>query len=61
MIWGSWGRDEALVVVTYFVELDDVGVSNFLQDFDFPSDPFHVLLVVDFLFLKDFDGHLGKK
>ena len=33
-------------------------MSNFLQDFDFPSDSFYIFLVVDLVFLKDFDGYL---
>ena len=43
---------------TYLVELDYVGMSNFLKNFDFPGDAFYILLVVDFLLLENFDGHL---
>ena len=43
---------------TYLVELDDVGVANFFEDFDFASDAFNVFLVVDLLLLKNFHGHL---
>jgi len=43
---------------TYLVELNDVGVANFFENFDFASDPLHVLLVIDFFFLKNFYSHL---
>ena len=33
-------------------------MANFLQNFYLPRDPLNVLLVVDFFFLKDFDGDL---
>ena len=33
-------------------------MSNFLQDFDFPGDSFYIFLVIDLVFLKDFDGYL---
>ena len=45
-------------IVTHFVKLNDVRVSNFLEDLDFPGDSFDVLLVIDFLFLKNFYGDL---
>ena len=44
----------------YLVELDNMGVPNFLKDFDLTGDAFNVFLIVDFLFLQDFDGHLQK-
>ena len=44
--------------MTYLVELDDVGVTNFLEDFDFPSDSLNVLLIVDLLLLENFDSDL---
>ena len=46
------------ILDTYLVELDDVWVANFLEDFDFSSDSLNVLLIVDLLLLEDFDGHL---
>lgn len=33
-------------------------MSDFLKDFDFPGDAFNILLVIDFLLLENFDGHL---
>ena len=41
----------------YFVKLDDIWVSDLLQDFDLPSDSFDIFLIVDLVFLKYFDGH----
>ncbi len=35
-----------------------MGVSDFLQDFNLPSDSLHVLLVVDLLLLQNFNCHL---
>jgi len=46
---------------TYLVELDDVGVAHLLQNFDLAGDALNVFLVVDLLFLQDFDGHLRDK
>jgi len=40
-----------IAAFAYLVELDDMGVSDFLEDFNLPSDSLHVLLVVDLLFL----------
>ena len=46
---------------TYLVELDDVGVAHLLQNFDLAGDALNVFLVVDLLFLQDFDGNLRDK
>lgn len=35
-------------------------MSNFLKDLDLSSDALDVLLVIDFLFLKNFDSDLNK-
>ena len=51
-------KEEDVKWSTHFVKLDDVRVSNFLEDLDFPGDSFDVLLVIDFLFLKNFYGDL---
>ena len=51
-------KEEDVKWSTHFVKLDDVGVSNFLEDLNFPGDSFDVLLVIDFLFLKNFYGDL---
>ena len=42
-----------------FVELDDVRVSHLLQDLDLTSDSLIVLLVMDFVFLEDFNRNLN--
>ena len=44
--------------ISYLIELDDIGVTNFLQNLDFSCDAFHILLVVDLFLLKNFDCHL---
>ena len=41
----------------YLVELYDIWVSDLLEDFDFSGDSLDVFLIVDFVFLEDFDGH----
>ena len=41
-----------------FVELNNIGVSDLLQYFDFPADPLDVLFVLDARLFQDFDGHL---
>jgi len=46
---------------TYLVELDDVRVADLLQNFDLAGDALNVFLVVDLLFLQDFDGNLRDK
>ena len=47
------------IYIAYFIELDDVGVSNFLENFDFSGDAFNILLVVYFFLLKNFDSNLN--
>lgn len=42
-----------------FVELNDVGVSHLLQDLDLTSDSLHVFLVMDLVFLEDFNRNLN--
>lgn len=51
-------HEKLLLRLNNLVELDDIGMANFLQNFNFPRNPFNVLLVVDLFFLKDFDGNL---
>ena len=43
---------------TYIVELDDVWVSDFLEDCDFAIDTLQVGMVLDFLLLEDFYRNL---
>ena len=43
---------------TYFVELDDVRMSDQLEDVDFSGDSFDVRDILDFVFLKNFDCNL---
>lgn len=52
MVYMIWVRTE------YLVELDDVRVSQDLQDTYLARDPFDVGLLHDFLFLQGLDGHL---
>lgn len=42
----------------YLIELDDIGVSNLLEDLDLPRDALYVLLVFDLVFLQDFHSNL---
>ena len=39
-------------------ELDDVGMSNHLEDIDFPRHSQDVCVLDDFALLQDLDGHL---
>ena len=43
--------------LTYLVELNDVGVSDFLQDVDFTSHTLHVPFVFDAVLLQDLYRH----
>ena len=45
-------------MVTYFVKLDDVWVSDFLQDSNLTVDALEVGMVLDLVLLQDFDGNL---
>lgn len=45
-------------VVAYLIKLNDVGVSDFLKNFDFSGDAFDVLFLLDPRFFEDFDGNL---
>ena len=45
---------------SYLVELDNIGVADFLENFDLSSDPLHILLVIDLLLLEDLDGNLRR-
>jgi hypothetical protein len=49
---------ELLFSFNYFIELYDIWMSHLLQNLDFPSYSFYVFLVVDFIFLKNFNGNL---
>ena len=49
MIW--WGEG-------YFIELDDVGVAEDLQDADLSCNSFDISLLDDLLFLQGLHGHL---
>ena len=44
----------------YLIELNDVVVTDLLENLDLARDALHVLLVVDFLLLEDFDSDLAK-
>ena len=43
---------------TYFVKLNDIGVSNDFEDVYFPGDPLDIRLVLDFVLLQYFDCDL---
>lgn len=51
-------EEELLGGLDDFVELDDVGVADELQDVDLPRDALHVRHVHDLLLLQDLDRHL---
>lgn len=41
-----------------FVQLNDIGVADLLENFDLASDALNVFLVVDLVLLENFDGDL---
>lgn len=43
-----------------FVQLDDIGVADLLENFNFPRDTLDVFLIVNLVFLEDFDSDLHK-
>lgn len=43
---------------TYLVKLDDVGMSNYLQNVNLSSHPVNIRLVLDLVFLKNLDSDL---
>ena len=51
-------EEQFTLSLNYFVELNDIRVSQFLEYFDFPGYPLDVLLVLDARLLQDFDCHL---
>lgn len=51
-------HEEFFLSLDDLVQLNDIGVSDLLKNLDLPCDPFHVLLVIDLFFLKDFDSYL---
>ena len=52
-------HDEVQIIVGFndLVELNDVGVSDLLQDFNFSSDHVDVLLIGDLALLEYFNGN----
>lgn len=44
---------------SYLIELDDVRVANFLQNFDLSGDSLNILLVIDLFFFQNFHGNLS--
>ena len=42
----------------YFVELNDIGVSHFLEDVDLSGNSLNVALVFDAVLLENFDRNL---
>lgn len=49
---------EVLVVLDEFVELDDVGVAEDLEDLDLPGNAGYIAVVLNLLLVDDFDGDL---
>ena len=43
----------------YLVELDHIGVSDFLKDLNLPGDSLNIFVVLYHLFLENFYGHLN--
>ena len=41
-----------------FVELDNVGMTNFLEDFDLSGDSLNILLIVNLILFQNFYGNL---
>jgi hypothetical protein len=46
---------------TYLIKLNDIRMTHLLQNFNFAGDTLNVFLIVDLLFLQDFDGDLFKE
>jgi hypothetical protein len=51
-------HEEFFLSLNDLVELDDVGVADLLENLDLSRDPFHILLIIDFLLLQDLDCNL---
>lgn len=49
---------ELLFCLNDFIQLNNIWMPDFLEDFDFSRYPLYILLVMDLVFLKDFNGHL---
>ena len=58
MIYHSNSWSVVRLYETYLVELNHVWVTDLLENFDLPCDSFNVLLIVDLLFLQNFDSDL---
>ena len=43
----------------YLVQLDDVRMSDFLENFDLTRDPLNIFLIMNLLFLQNFDSDLN--
>ena len=41
-----------------FIKLNDIRMPDFFQDFDFSCNSFDILLIMNFVFLKDFNCDL---
>ena len=49
---------ELLLCLDDFVQLNHIWVSHFLKDFNFSRYPLNVLLIMNLVLFKDFNGHL---
>jgi hypothetical protein len=51
------GLDDLSQCAAYFVELDDVGVSQYFEDADLASHSFDIGLLHNFVLLQGFNGN----
>jgi len=49
---------ELLLCLDDFIELNNIGMPDLLEYFDFSRYPLDILLVVNLVLLEDFNGHL---
>lgn len=50
-------HEQFLLSLNDLVELNYIGMTNLLQNFDLSSDALHIFLVIDLFFLKNFYSH----
>jgi hypothetical protein len=46
------------VLHDHVIQLNNIWMSDLLQDLDFPRDSLNILLIVDFIFFQDLYGYL---
>jgi hypothetical protein len=47
-----------MLEVTYFIKLNDVRMSDYLENVNFPGYSFDISLILDLILLQDLDCHL---